>query len=281
MRNKVAHVDLRVAERAAGQHGVISAPQMRELGIDRDAVSRRVAAGRLFRVHRGVYAVGHPSLSQEGEWMAAVLVGGDRAVLSHAGAAALWKLLKPIAGPIDVSTPARSGRAKRSGVRLHRVVSLRAEHCVRCRGIPVTTPARTVDDLRGVVSERLWRRAMRQAELRGLPLGDSQPRVRTRSELEDDFMRLCRRSRLPSPEVNVKIGKWEVDFLWRGARLVVETDSYAYHRGSVAFQDDHARDLDLRQRGLDVIRISERQLNGEPTRVAAIVKGALVRLSAS
>jgi very-short-patch-repair endonuclease len=281
MRDKVAHVDALIAKCAARQHGVISAQQMREMGIGRDAVSRRVASGRLFRIHRGVYAVGYASLSWERRWMAAVLVGGDRAVLSHAGAAALWKLLKPIAGPVDVSTPARSGRAKHSGIRLHRFVSLRAEHCVRCRGIPVTTPARTIDDLRDAVSERLWRRAMRQAELRGLPLGDAQPSVRTRSELEDDFLRLCRRSRLPDPEVNVKIGKWEVDFLWRGARLVVETDSYAYHRGSVAFQDDRARDLDLRQRGLDVIRISERQLNGEPARVAAVVKGALARLSAS
>lgn len=213
--------------------------------------------------------------------MAAVLVGGDGAVLSHASAAALWRLLKPIAGPIDVSTPARSGRAKHSGIRLHRFVSLRTEHCVRCQGIPVTTPARTVVDLRGSVPERLWRRARRQAEIRGIQLGPARRGVRTRSDLEDDFLGLCRRSRLPAPEVNVRIGRWEVDFLWRGARLVVETDSYAYHRGSVAFQDDRARDLDLRQRGFDVIRISERQLNDEPARVAAVVGGELARLLAS
>jgi len=58
-------------------------------------------------------------------------------------------------------------------------------------------------------------------------------------------------------------------------RLVVETDSFAYHRGSVAFEDDHARDLDLRAAGFTVLRFSERQLEEKPGRVVADVTRAL------
>ena len=77
--------------------------------------------------------------------------------------------------------------------------------------------------------------------------------------------------------MNAKLGRWEVDFLWRDQRLVVETDSFTYHRGSVAFQDDHARDLDLRAEGFTVLRFSERQLEEEPGRVVADVARALTQ----
>lgn len=98
---------------------------------------------------------------------------------------------------------------------------------------------------------------------------------RTRSDLETYFLELCRRRDLPMPEVNVKLGRWEVDFLWRSQRLVVETDSFAYHRGSVAFQDDHARDLDLRGEGFAIHRFTELQLEEEPGRVIEDVARAL------
>jgi very-short-patch-repair endonuclease len=139
----------------------------------------------------------------------------------------------------------------------------------------VTKPTQTIADLRRAVSPRELRRAIRQAEISGLPLSADSSTDRTRSDLERDFLRLCRHSRIPCPEVNVRIGRWTVDFLWRRERLVVETDSYAYHRGRIAFQDDRARDLDLRRRGFDVIRISEQQLNDESVAVAGAVARAL------
>lgn len=100
---------------------------------------------------------------------------------------------------------------------------------------------------------------------------------KTRSGLEDEFLRLCRRYRLSPPETNAKVGRWEVDFLWREERVVVETDSFAYHRGSVAFEDDHARDLDLRSAGYTVLRFTEGQLEQEPWRVVNDVARALGR----
>lgn len=107
-----------------------------------------------------------------------------------------------------------------------------------------------------------------------MPLGP-EPGDRTRSELERLFLRLCRLHRVPVPEVNVRVGPFLVDFLWRDRRLVVETDGYRYHRGWHAFEDDRTRDLRLRILGYEVIRLSFRQVVDEPERVAAVLKGAL------
>ncbi len=109
----------------------------------------------------------------------------------------------------------------------------------------------------------------------GLPIGEGSGRDRTRSDLERDFLRLCRRHALPLPEVNVRIGGYLVDFLWRQRRFVVETDSYLYHRGKAAFQDDRSRDFELRRLGFEVIRLSEQQINEEPDRVGGTLLAIL------
>lgn len=218
--------------------------------------------------------------------MAAVLACGPGAVLSHGAAAAHWGLLRPLDGPIDVTVPTRSGRKRRKGIRIHRCATLgkaplstdgslrRLARPVTVRDyIPVTTVARTIADLPSTLPPRLVRRAIRQAEFLKLPTGIETDR--TRSDLEREFLRLCRRYGLPAPEVNVVIGGMTVDFLWRDARLVVETDSYATHGGTIAFEDDRERDLRLRRLGYAVHHISERQLGLEPAAVAADVAAAL------
>jgi very-short-patch-repair endonuclease len=126
-----------------------------------------------------------------------------------------------------------------------------------------------------LISPHERRRATRQAEVLGLRLGEDAKHDRTRSDLERDFLALCRRHRLPAPQVNVWAGGHLVDFLWRGRRVVVETDSYRYHRGREAFRDDRARDLDLRELGFQVIRLSEKQVNEEAPQVAAALRRAL------
>lgn len=206
--------------------------------------------------------------------MAAVLALGEGAVLSHRSAAVLWGMLARDRAVVDVSVPGESGRGRRRGIRVHRSRSLRRHHQTRRLGIPVTKPARTIADLRRVAPAWEVRRAIRQAEVLGLPLGET-PSDRTRSDLERDFLALSRRYRLPRPEVNVELGTYTPDFLWREDRLIVETDSYLYHRGEQAFKDDHARDLELRRRGFEVIRLSEEQINEEPDRVAAVLHGML------
>ena len=207
--------------------------------------------------------------------MAATLACGDGAVVSHRSAAELWELLKPTGGPINVSVPGDGGRARRSGLRLHRRAALSLTAVTRRHGIPVTRPSQTTADLRGVVPAADVRRAIRQAEVLGLPLGDDIRHDRTRSDLERDFLRICRRFRLPMPEVNVEIGPYEADFLWRDLGFVVETDGYKYHRGRQAFQNDRRRDLELRALGFDVQRLSDEQIDEEPERVAAILSEVL------
>jgi very-short-patch-repair endonuclease len=141
--------------------------------------------------------------------------------------------------------------------------------------IPVTTPARTIEDLEGKVPPHLVRRATRQAELAKYHLGPRIKGDRTRSDLERDFLTLCRRHGIPAPEVNVKVGRWTVDFLWRGQGIAVETDFYDYHRGRIAFQDDRARELELRRHGFAVHRFSEVQIDDEPGEVVADLRDAL------
>jgi hypothetical protein len=134
--------------------------------------------------------------------MVAVLACGDGAALSHMSAPALWGLLRDVDGLVDVSTPARSGRAARAGICLHRSATLAGASITRRLRIPVTTPARTIEDLRGVAAPHLVRRATRQAELAKYRLGPTVDGDRTRSDLERDFLRLCRRFGIPAPKVN-------------------------------------------------------------------------------
>lgn len=277
MREESVKGEAEVARVAALQHGVVTTVQLRMAGIDKSGVTRRVRLGRLHRVHQGVYAVGHEGLSREGRWMAAVLACGEEAVLSHGSAAALWGLLRPLEGPVHVSVPSNGGRRKRRGIRVHRCGSLgRPPGAVTVRNrIPVTAPWRTIEDMRGVVSPRLVRRAIRQAEIQRFALAPGTETDRTRSDLERAFLRLCHDHGLPAPQVNVRLGRWTVDFLWRAERLAVETDSWTYHRGSVAFEDDHARDLDLRRRGFAIRRYTGRQIEDEPLRVVADLAKAL------
>jgi very-short-patch-repair endonuclease len=275
MGDKYAPLDMEISKIARRQHGVISHPQLLALGMSRNAVSARARRGGLHRVHQGVYGVGYRPVSPEALWMAAVLACGTGATLSHGSAAALWGFLKPIAGPIDVSVPTRSGRGRRTGIRVHRCASLSPERVTWRRDVPVTTPARTIEDLEGMLPPWLVRRARRQAEISGLRLGAEIATDRTRSDLEWDFLRLCRRHGLPAPEVNVKVGRRTVDFLWRRQGIAVETDFFGYHRGRVAFRDDRARDLELRRHGFAVHRFSEEQVNEQPEEVAADLRDAL------
>jgi very-short-patch-repair endonuclease len=274
VRNKGDYPELEIASVAARQHGVIAHRQLIAAGLSGSAISRRVGRGSLHRLHQGVYAVGHAGPSLQGRWMAAVLAGGRGAVLSHAAAAAHWGLLRPIAGPIDISVPTQAGRRRRRGIRLHRRSTLGDDDVTRHKGIPVTTAARTVADLPGAVPARLARRARRQAEMLGLALGPVAT-DRTRSDLEEDFLLLCDRNALPPPRVNIRVGRWTVDFIWPDRRLIVETDSYLYHRGRVAFEDDRERDLGLRDLGYDVVRLAERHVTAEAARVAALLIDAL------
>jgi very-short-patch-repair endonuclease len=266
--------DAAIAQIAGSQHGIISTEQLQAIGVSSGGITRRTAAGRLHRIHKGVYAVGHARVSQEGKWIGAVLACGDGAVLSHRSAAALWKIARHTE-LIDITVRGRGGRAKRRGISVHRSCTLRADNCTLRSGIPVTRPARTLDDLRRVVSDLEFAAAVREAEFLGLPMGERLAPDGTRSELEARLLALCRRHRLPRPVVNARVGRLTVDFLWREQRLIVELDGWESHRTRSAFEGDRARDARLKVLGYEVVRFTWRQLASDPVRVAGTIRALL------
>jgi very-short-patch-repair endonuclease len=269
--------DAAISRIAARQHGVVTTEQLLSAGVLPSGVTDRVKAGRLHRIYRGVYAVGHPNIGNQGRWMAAVLAIGAPAVLSHRSAAALWGILAP-AQMIEVTVPGGGGRRPRHGIRLHRSVTLSPPDVTRRSTIPVTKPARTLSDLRRVLPAEQAARAVRQAEYLRLPLGDAASTVdHTRSELEARFLTLCRRHRLPQPEVNVRVDRFLVDFLWRDARLVAEVDGWDSHRTRSAFEEDRARDVRLTLLGYDVVRFTWRQVEHDSKDVATTIRRLLGR----
>jgi very-short-patch-repair endonuclease len=278
MRQQLAkcHRDVAIARLAANQHGVLSSQQLNARGVDASGIKRRIAAGRLHRVHRGVYAVGHPNIGNEGRWMAAVLAFGEGAVLSHQSAGALWKIGAPTQ-VVDVTVPRDTGRAARPGIRLHRSRTLSPDDVTRRARIPVTKPARTLADLHRVLSRKQFARALREAEYLKLPIGDAFKPDRSRSDLEGLFFALCSHHRLPQPEVNVRVDRFLVDFLWRKERLIVEVDGWDSHRTRSAFEADRARDARLAVLGYTVLRFTWRQVETDALRVARTVRELLLR----
>lgn len=275
MREEPSTAEVKLAEIAGKQYGVVTREQLAECGLDKSAVTRRLKAGRLHRLHRSVYAVGHRSLSWRGRWLAAVLAAGDGAVLSHSSAAALWKFLRPISGPVHITVGAAVRREARPRLQLHRSRTLAPRDTTHRYGIAVTTPARTIEDIRGTVEPYLFRRALRQAELAGHRVPNLSAVKRTRSDLELLFLALCDAHDLPRPLVNHRVHGYLVDFFFADHRLAVETDSWEYHRGSVAMEDDHARDLALRARGIETRRYTGDQLEATPDAVAADLRAQL------
>ena len=255
---------------AARQYGVISIDQLQEIGIDRYGIRSRVKSGRLHRVHPNVYAVGRPGLERHGQWLAAVL-SHKLAVLSHRSAAELWALLPHRPGPIHIAISTGTGRDHRQGVRVHRLVSLEQSQTTVVSRIPVTTVSRTISDLERSGARHEARRARREADFRGIDYtaaGDD----RTASRLEAALLDLCRRNAIPLPEVNVAIGPYVVDFLWRDAMLVAETDGWAAHRGRSAFERDRRRDLHLSRLGYRVLRFTSRQIAKDAQEIASMLR---------
>lgn len=256
---------------------------MEALGVGRGAIETRVGCGRLHRIHTGVYAVGHTVLTRNGTLMAAVLACGEGAVLSHRSAAELWRI-----GPRSTFIDATVGkRRRRPGIVVHRA-PIRPEERTMLHGIPVTTPARTIVDLADVLTRRGLERRIDEAEYLRLDLTGLEPlpgrrgagtlarllaehsagSTRTRSDLEETFLKLCETHHLTRPETNEQVDGHEVDFLWRDARLVAEVDGAQAHRTRRAFEADRRRDAELTAAGYRVMRFTHRRLRREPEAVA-------------
>ena len=255
-------VDTAVAGIAARQHGLVTRSQLLDAGFVARSIAHRVQTGRLIRIHRGVYAVGHRPPSPHARAMAAVLACGPGAVLSHRSAAALWDLGR---WPRELEVTARNAH-RHAGVLVHRSRTLTRAHVTRHYAIPVTTPARTLEDLARQLDPASLTRAVNDARLRRLISGDHATTGPTRSVLEDAFLAFVDRHELPRPEVNQRIAGYEVDMLWRPQRLIAELDGRAYHEDT--FEEDRDRDATLTAVGFRVVRVTWQRLTRQQEREA-------------
>lgn len=294
-------IDETVDGLAAGQHGLVTRAQLLASGLTHRMIARRVRSKRLRPLHRGVYQAG-PVMADRGREMGAVLACGPGSAVSYRSAGWLWEILaRPAdAEPVDVTVVGRD-RRRRPGIRSHRVERLAAEETTGIEGIAVTTPARTVVDLASLRDRQELERAVARAERRelttreelsslierhrgrpGIPwlatlIRDLGGPALTRSEAESRFLDLVRSSGLPPALVNVVVGGYEVDFLWPSAGIAVEVDGFAFHSSRRRFESDHRRDTRLAAAGIQVIRITWRQIVDAPTRTMVDVGRALDR----
>jgi hypothetical protein len=264
----------------ATARGLITHATLRDIGLSPRAITARCAAGRLIRVHQGVYFVGHAEHTPLARAEAAILACGPRAVLSHDSAAALYGLRRwP---PIPEITSALQHR--RPGIRAHRATSLtRADVTIR-EGIRVTTAVRTIADIAPRLTDRQLTRAIHEARRNGdLPtpalatLLDVCPRAATLvdpglppsdSALADAFRAFLTAYDLPFPEFEVEWHGFRLDALYRGERLIVEFDGHKDHSEFDRFEADRQRDALALELGHVALRITWRRITGEPDELA-------------
>lgn len=291
-------VDARIAAVAARQHGVVALLQLLELGLTYHQVVSRVGRGLLHPIHRGVFAVGYLRPTTSGRRVAALLAVGPGAAISHRQALGVWGVLRPRSTVIELT--AVTERRTRRGIRLHCGPLPPEEVTRKDRVLVVTTPARSLLDSACDLPDRLLERTIDEAERLGLldrralaatlecnrgrrgrarlvsALESHRPgSTLTRSELEERFLALCRKHGLSQPEVNVEIGPFIVDFLWRDRRLIVETDGRASHATTASFERDRFRDAQLTIAGYRVVRYTWRRVTREPAQVARELRALL------
>jgi very-short-patch-repair endonuclease len=275
---------------AERQNGNVTHRQLLNAGLSRDQIKRRVEVGWLVPRHTGVFAVGYRPALRESAWHAAVLALGRGAVLSYASAAALWGMARATA-VIEVTVPTTAGHVKRDGIVVHRQ-RLPAEHVTTHRGIPVTTPIRTLLDYAAVAPLNAVFRAFEQAQVHlhipPAPIAAeviARPRARgngklrkvlegavdpadVRSVLELRFLRMCAAHGLTRPQVNVRMGEWTPDFYWPEWGLIVETDSVAFHSTAWERQRDAEKDVAMLGLGFTVLRLMWGEVVGRPSETA-------------
>jgi hypothetical protein len=275
-------------------------------GLTTSAVRKRIQAGRLHRIHRGVYAVGHDRLTAHGRIMAAVLAYGPDAVASHRAAGRILGLREDNRAKVDISVPRGSVR-QRPGIDAHASLTLRPKDITTAHAIPCTTVPRTLLDLADVVPRRQLERAVEQAQVmrvfdlreleevldhangrRGarvlrdvLAELQDEPGL-TANDLEDHFLGVSRAAGLSRPAVNQWVTLDEgppirADFLWSRQRLIVEIDGWGSHRTRHGFERERLRDQRARLAGWDVLRFTRRQAINERARMTETVLAMLAR----
>jgi very-short-patch-repair endonuclease len=299
-KKRIHRVEAEIAALADRQHIVFARWQLVDLGLSRGAIEHRMPSGRLFQIHRGVYSLTR-TLTRRGHWMAAVLACGPDALLSHRSAAALHELRPTSQRKIDVTVPGPH-RRDRDKIRIHSS-TFDTEDIATVDGIPVTSVARTILDLAGVLQKDPLLHAIEEADRREtFDLGAMErvlarrPRAKgrvklleiladyrdapdLRSKLERDFHALVKRAKLPPPQLNTMVAGFLVDVCWPQWRLVAELDGRNFHARRRAFETDRIKDATFQRHGYRILRITYKRVHEQPDAVLSDIL-ALARLAA-
>jgi very-short-patch-repair endonuclease len=283
---------------ATRQHGRVARRQLLAAGVHRDAVARRVRSGLLLPGARGIYRVAHAPPTRFGKEMEASLACGPGALIGHRSATAIYGFLPyPAAANVWVTVTKARGTGF-DGIILRRTGCLDPAEVRLIGWLPLTSPARTLVDLAGVVEEERLEQAVAAAlqrsvtmpelrrqlarsngrrgakALRRLLDGKAAP-AHTKSEAELRMLSLVRRSGLPEPEVNVWVGRYLVDFYWPDHDLVAEFDGYAFHSDFRSFRRDRERSNTLQLMGITVLRFTWHDLTRRPSALIARLRRGL------
>ncbi len=284
---------------ADAQRSLITIAQLFSLGLSQDAIDRRVASGRLTRVHRGVFAVGRIRLDTHTRWQAAILASGPMSLVSHLCAAGLWGMWPEPQGDPHVVIEA-CGRRGHPGIVTHRMRRMAPTDRSRFKGIPVTSLELTCLHLAAVLSrsslERAVVKAARRREFsveeaaalcarsqgrpgvrafRAVVERDLTAELRSLSELETRFVQVLRHHHVRLPDINHDVEALIVDAVWHGERAIVELDGYEFHKLPRDLRNDNARNRRLVLAGYRVIRFVWSDVVDHPADVAASVRALL------
>lgn len=303
MQASVTPTMVRVNAIATRSYGIVTNRELIGLGMAQQTISSWARGGRIHRLHAGVFSVVPPSMTTvEGRWMAAVKAAGAGAALCNESAAQLdWLIPRDLDVGIHVLVPDRC-RRRIPGVTIHRPRSIAKGDFRTRRGIRTTTIERTLWDLaysakpalvrdafeladghdrlnRALLARRLREHPHRRGSklIAALLAEGSVPLVTVRSWLEELFGRICGRHGLPHPAINVPLLGYEVDFLWEGAKFVVEADG-GQHMKRTQRDADNARDIALQRAGYIVRRYSSRDMNREDAVAAEVLEILTERL---
>ncbi|MCW2980278.1 MAG: hypothetical protein JWO14_2005 [Solirubrobacterales bacterium] len=288
-----------MATLATRQYGIVSREQLVALGYSDDGIDRAVAAGRLHRWHRKIFAVGHRGPSPHGFCMAAVMFRGEGALLSYQSAVWLWGLEPNLKVPVNVSVRWRGH--SQDAIGLHHCPALRDEDIAATERLPVTALPRTLMDYASEAKRFRLERAIDKAdrldlldiaaidriadEVRRHPgrvrllqaIDIYRERGFTRSGGEKRMLAALADAGVRRPLVNNFIEGYELDFYWERERFAVELDSWEYHGGRRSFEEDRKRQEELAMVGIEIVRITGTRLQREPRNVAKRISAHLNR----
>jgi very-short-patch-repair endonuclease len=266
-------------------------------GLSRHVIAAMRTRGQLIERLPGVYAVGHAAPTELARETEALLASSMPASLCQFAAAALWGWRPRLRSdePVDIVFPSDTV-VRHPGIRSHRTKHLDRKDIRIHRGLPVTSPARTLldvaplvsdDELEHMLDEALERKLVRISQIRETidRYGAGRPGVHrlirviderdgrhsalSRFHAERRLRRLLIAAGIAPDETNVDLDGSVPDMVWREAKLIVEIDGWEHHRSRDRFEGDRRKDALRATRGWLTLRFTGRRIRDEPCAVIA------------